>query len=788
MKKIVCGVLFMAMLNGNVFAMPQGGQVVVGDVTNVNNPDQVMVANKDSIINRNSFNIAKNETVRFDTNKYTVLNKVLSGQETQIFGGLIDSGNGHLIIMNTSGITIGGNAIIDANRITFTTLKMENEDELFRRAVEDCDRGGSGFEDDGITYKEDHAIPKKKLNVKGNVYFNARKDLYLYGGIVNIADGVQIVMPVQSELIAKKGEVRIGAGKTVNHRKTNSEYFSGDGNDVNIRNTLFGDRTHNLNTILVFGDNINIEDTEMSVGSLVSESLNPRDVRCVIAGKHTSITNTDIANYIGDIYIMSTNFVKEKYNDVYNKYYYDRYNHSDNVLNINNSTVYSANGDTDLSGYSININDSALSAKTGLNVCSLESIKGRPEYGKDAWDGVGDSRAIVNIDKATLDKSEYFGYVNVDGFLGNPYGKENEYAKEFKKNTSGNSIIKLQKRINIPGVNQGNLSNLFDKILSEQFTKEEIDRINKMIETNTIIDENDNVILIKKYNIFREGTGYAPVLVEELNEIQKHRDEEYQKNLQIIAEAERKKELKQQEEAAKKIEDNIKALQQEVNSQINELNKPPRISDAKLLEEVKTNVKLNIPANLGLTEKEKSELEAKIYKQIRDNVKDSLAQTKDVISSIQGLLGNLNETYYDYYKDIDIEYTFSNRVAGVMNISVKLNKKEIISPASQYFTSSVSPDTFMKISKEYGEETCQKVLYACAADVTTFVDSLADPSKALQLWKQCGGKDVSKLANKQVEAEFKGVLTSKAQKALFDIICAIVPNAGNIIANILGVK
>ena len=87
----------------------------------------------------------------------------------------------------------------------------------------------------------------------------------------------------------------------------------------------------------------------------------------------------------------------------------------------------------------------------------------------------------------------------------------NQDAKEFKKNTSGNSIIKLQKRINIPGVNQGNLSNLFDKILSEQFTKEEIDRINKMI-------EQDNYSYLVLFEINKELFSLRSYLIEIYNQ------------------------------------------------------------------------------------------------------------------------------------------------------------------------------------------------------------------------------------------------------------------------------
>ena len=94
-KKVLTAMIMATLCSSSAYAMPTGGTVVSGNVTNVANPAELMTANANSIINWDSFSIAVGEKVSFDTRNFMVLKRVVGGQESQLLGMLSDQGNGN---------------------------------------------------------------------------------------------------------------------------------------------------------------------------------------------------------------------------------------------------------------------------------------------------------------------------------------------------------------------------------------------------------------------------------------------------------------------------------------------------------------------------------------------------------------------------------------------------------------------------------------------------------------------------------------------------------------------
>lgn len=97
-----------------VLAGPTGEQVVRGDVQIHRDGSLTAISASDgSIINFDSFDILRHETVQFQQPSVTsrVLNRVLNGDPTRIDGSLL--ANGKVYIANPAGVFFGGSAVVD---------------------------------------------------------------------------------------------------------------------------------------------------------------------------------------------------------------------------------------------------------------------------------------------------------------------------------------------------------------------------------------------------------------------------------------------------------------------------------------------------------------------------------------------------------------------------------------------------------------------------------------------------------------------------------------------------
>ena len=113
-------------------ALPVGAQVVSGAAAIVQNGAalQIQQASQKMIANWQSFDIGKDASVQFvQPNASAVaLNRVLSGDPTQIFGVL--RSNGQVFLVNPAGVVFGASARVDVGGLMASTHQMSNEDFL----------------------------------------------------------------------------------------------------------------------------------------------------------------------------------------------------------------------------------------------------------------------------------------------------------------------------------------------------------------------------------------------------------------------------------------------------------------------------------------------------------------------------------------------------------------------------------------------------------------------------------------------------------------------------------
>ncbi len=106
----------------SVYGLPTVQEVVSGDVE-ISTQDSTMTINasNNAIINFNSFDILQNEAVyvTLPSMDSQVLSRVTGGNMTNIMG-LLDC-NGTFYLVNTSGINIGENAVINAGSLVLST-------------------------------------------------------------------------------------------------------------------------------------------------------------------------------------------------------------------------------------------------------------------------------------------------------------------------------------------------------------------------------------------------------------------------------------------------------------------------------------------------------------------------------------------------------------------------------------------------------------------------------------------------------------------------------------------
>lgn len=276
-KKILTAMVMATLCSSSAYAMPTGGTVVSGNVTNVANPAELMTANANSIINWDSFSIAVGEKVSFDTRNFMVLNRVVGGQESQLLGMLSDQGNGKLILINPNGIVIGDNAIINVNDLTLSTLSLSNYD--FQKLING----------EMVEFSE---VKDGKISIGSNANLTLGEALRLYGGKITIADGVEIV---SKENIDTNIQMIASNGVVTNFKNSTLSYVGAD-KSIEIGKATIGTMNNSVSNVDIRADKLSLDGSGIVVNGQDSKVHN-----IFISGNDANIKNSSLINRKGTI-------------------------------------------------------------------------------------------------------------------------------------------------------------------------------------------------------------------------------------------------------------------------------------------------------------------------------------------------------------------------------------------------------------------------------------------------------------------------------------------------------
>lgn len=124
----------LALASSTAFAMPTGGTVTSGSLDGYSGGDLTsgasLIPTKDSIINWDSFSIAKGETLTINTMYGALLNRVTGTDLSSIYGTLTQTGAKMAILVNPNGITVGATGVLDTQNMTLSTLAVSDDDFL----------------------------------------------------------------------------------------------------------------------------------------------------------------------------------------------------------------------------------------------------------------------------------------------------------------------------------------------------------------------------------------------------------------------------------------------------------------------------------------------------------------------------------------------------------------------------------------------------------------------------------------------------------------------------------
>jgi filamentous hemagglutinin family protein len=178
-------------------ANPTGAVVVHGQATQTTNGNQLTVitqngaGTKHSAIDWQSFSIPKGSSTYFlqpDANS-TVINRVVTNTPSLLFGNL--GSNGHVVLVNHTGVTVGAGATVDAASFTASALGMRDADALAGRL-----RFGSATESGG------------NVSVQGSVLARSG-DVVLIGSQVATGANALVRSPNGSTVLAAGQQVEL---------------------------------------------------------------------------------------------------------------------------------------------------------------------------------------------------------------------------------------------------------------------------------------------------------------------------------------------------------------------------------------------------------------------------------------------------------------------------------------------------------------------------------------------------------------------------------------------------
>ncbi|MGH6980439.1 MAG: filamentous hemagglutinin N-terminal domain-containing protein, partial [Stellaceae bacterium] len=224
------------------WAGPHGGQVVGGQaiIQTLNQETLIKQSTKKSIINWNSYNVLKGESVVYQepNSKSISLNRVLGGQAATILGKI--QSNGQVWLVDPNGVLFGKGATVNAAGLLATTADIANSDFLAGK------------------YQFGIASP------------NATAGVANYGTINTQGGSTVLAAPTvdnEGTITAKLGTVAVGAGKTF------AVDFDGD-NLLSFAVTAPAATAQIKNAGIIAADGGTVQLTARSVGNIVDNVIN----------------------------------------------------------------------------------------------------------------------------------------------------------------------------------------------------------------------------------------------------------------------------------------------------------------------------------------------------------------------------------------------------------------------------------------------------------------------------------------------------------------------------------
>lgn len=136
---------------------PTGGSVVAGQAS-INGGSGLTTIQQQSasaVINWQQFGIGNGETVNFvqPSASAAILNRVIGGDASAIFGNL--TSNGRVFLINPQGVMFGAGARVDVGSLVASTLDIRNEDFMAGRYVLAGDANPAAVSNDGVITARD---------------------------------------------------------------------------------------------------------------------------------------------------------------------------------------------------------------------------------------------------------------------------------------------------------------------------------------------------------------------------------------------------------------------------------------------------------------------------------------------------------------------------------------------------------------------------------------------------------------------------------------------------------
>ena len=255
-QSVLATLVALISLAGTAWAMPENPTVVVGG-NNINVSDVANIGvNANGLIDWDSFSIGQGEAVKFafgNGGGWEIINHVTGTQLSEIMGTLSSTGNGHVTLINPNGILVGSAAVIDVGGLTLSTLQVS--DDVLINYLNNSEN---------LVFGDANTSSTAELKIENGARINFGEMLELYGGKIQIADGVTISNGSQQRGwgVVTGDDNRedthlsmAAANKVVPYRLNHDamEVTAGTGNTLEMGATINNDRHTSLDMDLLGG-------------------------------------------------------------------------------------------------------------------------------------------------------------------------------------------------------------------------------------------------------------------------------------------------------------------------------------------------------------------------------------------------------------------------------------------------------------------------------------------------------------------------------------------------------